>query len=48
VLFALALLDLCIIGASAVSLATVYAVRDVPDLRHSLPQADRSKGVPGK
>ena len=36
VLFALALLDACIIGASAVSLATAYAVSDVLDLRHSL------------
>jgi Mn2+/Fe2+ NRAMP family transporter len=36
VLFALALLDGCIIGASAVSLATAYAVSDVLDLRHSL------------
>jgi Mn2+/Fe2+ NRAMP family transporter len=32
VLFALALLDACIIGASAVSLATAYAVSDVLDL----------------
>src|SRR5580692_1488962 len=36
VLFALALFDACIIGASAVSLATAYAVSDVLDLRHSL------------
>jgi Mn2+/Fe2+ NRAMP family transporter len=36
VLFALALLDACIIGASAVSLATAYAISDVLDLRHSL------------
>jgi NRAMP (natural resistance-associated macrophage protein)-like metal ion transporter len=36
VLFALTLLDACIIGASAVSLATAYAVSDVLDLRHSL------------
>jgi Mn2+/Fe2+ NRAMP family transporter len=36
VLFALALLDACIIGASAVSLATAYAVSDVLELRHSL------------
>ena len=35
-LFALALLDACIIGASSVSLATAYAVSDVLDLRHSL------------
>ena len=36
VLFALALIDACIIGASAVSLATAYAVGDVLSLRHSL------------
>jgi NRAMP (natural resistance-associated macrophage protein)-like metal ion transporter len=36
ILFALALLDACIIGASAVSLATAYAVSDLLDLRHSL------------
>jgi hypothetical protein len=36
VLFALALFDACIIGASAVSLATAYAASDVLDLRHSL------------
>ena len=36
VLFALALFDACIIGASAVSLATAYAVGDVLDLRYSL------------
>jgi hypothetical protein len=36
VLFALALLDACIIGAAAVSLSTAYAVSDVLDLRHSL------------
>jgi Mn2+/Fe2+ NRAMP family transporter len=36
VLFALALFDACVIGASAVSLATAYAVSDVLDLRHSL------------
>jgi Mn2+/Fe2+ NRAMP family transporter len=36
VLFALALLDACIIGASAVSLSTAYAIGDVLDLRHSL------------
>jgi len=36
VLFALALLDACLIGASAVSLSTAYAVSDVLDLRHSL------------
>ena len=35
VLFALALLDACIIGA-AVSLSTAYAIGDVLDLRHSL------------
>jgi Mn2+/Fe2+ NRAMP family transporter len=36
VLFAFALLDACIIGAAAVSLATAYAVGDVLSLRHSL------------
>jgi NRAMP (natural resistance-associated macrophage protein)-like metal ion transporter len=36
VLFALALLDACIIGAAAVSLATAYAIGDVLDAKHSL------------
>jgi len=36
ILFALALLDACIIGASAVSLSTAYAIGDVLSLRHSL------------
>jgi len=36
VMFALALLDASIIGASAVSLSTAYAVGDVLSLRHSL------------
>jgi NRAMP (natural resistance-associated macrophage protein)-like metal ion transporter len=36
VLFALALIDACLIGAAAVSLATAYAVGDVLDLSHSL------------
>jgi Mn2+/Fe2+ NRAMP family transporter len=36
ILFALALIDASIIGASAVSLATAYAVGDVLDLGHSL------------
>jgi Mn2+/Fe2+ NRAMP family transporter len=36
VLFALALIDASIIGASAVSLATAYALGDVLSLRHSL------------
>jgi hypothetical protein len=36
VLFALALLNACIIGAAAVSLSTAYAIGDVLDLRHSL------------
>ena len=35
-LFALALIDACIIGAASVSLATAYAVGDVLDLGHSL------------
>lgn len=36
VMFALALLDASIIGASAVSLSTAYAIGDVFSLRHSL------------
>src|SRR6516164_3110958 len=36
VLFALALIDACIIGAAAVALSTAYAIGDVVDLRHSL------------
>ncbi|MDE0855411.1 MAG: Nramp family divalent metal transporter, partial [Nevskia sp.] len=36
VLFALALIDACIIGASAISLATAYAIGDVLSLKHSL------------
>jgi NRAMP (natural resistance-associated macrophage protein)-like metal ion transporter len=36
VFFALALLDACIIGASAVSLSTAYALGDVFSWRHSL------------
>jgi Mn2+/Fe2+ NRAMP family transporter len=36
ILFALALIDACIIGASAVSLAAAYAIGDVLSLRHSL------------
>jgi Mn2+/Fe2+ NRAMP family transporter len=36
VLFAIALIDACIIGASAVSLSTAYAIGDVFSLRHSL------------
>jgi Mn2+/Fe2+ NRAMP family transporter len=36
ILFALALIDACIIGAAAVSLATAYAIGDVLSLRHSL------------
>ncbi|TCK36503.1 NRAMP (natural resistance-associated macrophage protein)-like metal ion transporter [Paraburkholderia sp. BL8N3] len=36
VLFAVALLDACIIGAAAVSLATAYAIGDVFGMRHSL------------
>jgi len=36
VLFALALLDACIIGAAAVSLSTAYAIGDVFALKHSL------------
>jgi Mn2+/Fe2+ NRAMP family transporter len=40
ILFSLALIDACIIGASAVSLATAYAIGDVLSLRHSLHQND--------
>ncbi len=36
VLFAIALIDACIIGAAAVSLSTAYAIGDVFALRHSL------------
>ena len=36
VLFALALIDACIIGAAAVSLSSAYAIGDVLSLRHSL------------
>ncbi|HUN97204.1 MAG TPA: NRAMP family divalent metal transporter [Bradyrhizobium sp.] len=36
ILFALALIDACIIGAAAVSLSTAYALGDVLSLRHSL------------
>ncbi len=36
VMFAVALIDACIIGASAVSLATAYAIGDVLSLKHSL------------
>jgi NRAMP (natural resistance-associated macrophage protein)-like metal ion transporter len=36
VLFAIALIDACIIGASAISLATAYAIGDVLSLKHSL------------
>jgi Mn2+/Fe2+ NRAMP family transporter len=36
VMFALALIDACIIGASAVSLSTAYAIGDVFTLKHSL------------
>ena len=35
-LFAVALLDACIIGAAAVSLSTAYAIGDVFTIRHSL------------
>jgi Mn2+/Fe2+ NRAMP family transporter len=36
VLFALALIDACLIGAAAVSLSTAYTIDEVLDLRHSL------------
>jgi len=35
-LFAIALIDACIIGASAISLSSAYAVSDVLSLKHSL------------
>ena len=44
-LFALALLDACIIGASAVSLATAYAIGDVLSMRHSLHRKVRDAKV---
>jgi Mn2+/Fe2+ NRAMP family transporter len=36
IIFAIALLDACIIGAAAVSLSTAYAIGDVLKIRHSL------------
>ncbi|MFE7312163.1 NRAMP family divalent metal transporter [Streptomyces sp. NPDC057555] len=42
VLFAIALLDASIIGASAVSLSTAYAIGDVMGLKHSLHRGVRS------
>ncbi len=36
VLFSLALIDACIVGAAAVSLSTAYALGDVLSIRHSL------------
>jgi NRAMP (natural resistance-associated macrophage protein)-like metal ion transporter len=48
ILFALALIDACIIGAAAVSLATAYAIGDVLSLRHSLHRTpDQAKGFYG-
>jgi NRAMP (natural resistance-associated macrophage protein)-like metal ion transporter len=45
ILFALVLLDACIIGASAVSLSTAYALGDVFSWRHSLHRkATEAKG----
>jgi Mn2+/Fe2+ NRAMP family transporter len=45
IFFALALLDACIIGASAVSLSTAYALGDVFSWRHSLHRkASEAKG----
>ncbi len=41
VLFAIGLIDASIIGASAVSLATAYAIGDVLGLRHSLHRSPR-------
>ena len=39
VLFAVALIDACVIGAAAVSLSTAYAIGDVFSLHHSLHRA---------
>jgi hypothetical protein len=48
ILFALALLDASIIGASAVSLASAYAIGDVLSIRHSLHRRPReAKGFYG-
>jgi Mn2+/Fe2+ NRAMP family transporter len=48
ILFALALLDASIIGASAVSLASAYAIGDVLSIRHSLHRKPReAKGFYG-
>jgi hypothetical protein len=48
VLFALGLLDACIIGAAAVSLSIAYAIGDVLDLRHFLHRkTDRGQDVLG-
>jgi len=41
ILFAIALIDACIIGAAAVSLSTAYAIGDVLSLRHSLHRGPR-------
>jgi Mn2+/Fe2+ NRAMP family transporter len=47
-LFALALIDACIIGAAAASLSTAYAIGDVLSLRHSLHRkATDAKGFYG-
>jgi Mn2+/Fe2+ NRAMP family transporter len=47
-LFALTLIDACIIGASAVSLSTAYAVGDVLSLKHSLHRKpNQAKGFYG-
>jgi len=48
VLFAIALIDACIIGAAAVSLSTAYAIGDVLSLKHSLHRkASDAKGFYG-
>lgn len=48
ILFALALIDACIIGAAAVSLATAYAIGDVLSLQHSLHRTpNQAKGFYG-
>jgi Mn2+/Fe2+ NRAMP family transporter len=48
ILFALALIDACIIGAAAVSLSTAYAIGDLLSLRHSLHRTpNQAKGFYG-
>ena len=45
-MFAVALIDACVIGAAAVSLSTAYAIGDVFKVRHSLHRGrDRGEGL---